>query len=809
MKRFVTILLLFTFAVGVSAQSLFKATSDTDNIGEILASANTGEGMYIVHANQDNEYAISYLQEELTRNLGLIPNMPLHGTNPDGEFAVNDALWLNNKLYVLGSYYINTNGKQSNVLFEYNGSTWNDVSDNDIKESGTLVKLLNHNGDLAVVGIFNNSTSNVRLLDNSTWTSLGGWATRNLNKDFITDALALNGQIYLSGMFTKKVGFGQYTSSTLVNGEWVSVNNPPFLYGSSFFASAGNTVILVGQPNSNSDYIKQFVGSGWDDISGGLENVKINKYYDVLSYQNNVYIAGDFEDNNTGRKFNLIYGNKDNWTLSTWAYTANAFNFGIGGESLYVIGDLSSFNLKSIAKLSYLGATITGNIYQDQNFNCNFDINELGVPHQALILNPGKIVMFTDADGYYQIPVQTGSYIITPLLPSKFETKCGFNRSVTIDENKNYHLADLAVSLAPDVVDFEVKGFLRNGYTLVPGAYNEVIIEATNVGTIDLRNAQIVVEMPDVWSSVNFTRAADLVEGNKFTWKLASLKIDEREQIRIYGTLKSDFEESAYILTYKGLLSNLQQDVSDDNNQETMKLNKGSDLPPVSKQCSSGKFFSEASPLSYHIRFVNTGTGEVDRIVVRDTFDADLYIDPIKGASWYTYPSHKSTLTIPPLVPTADGKYRYVFIWTFTDANLLDSSAGIDRCVGFTNVTFNLEKNRHPKGTELCNTAQVFFDNGEPMYTNEICTESALIGLEPEINADFIRIYPNPTSGSFVVENADQIAHQVVVYDQLGKLINRYEVNAFDKLSIHSANWAKGIYFIKVDGFKGHKLVLQ
>jgi len=68
-----------------------------------------------------------------------------------------------------------------------------------------------------------------------------------------------------------------------------------------------------------------------------------------------------------------------------------------------------------------------------------------------------------------------------------------------------------------------------------------------------------------------------------------------------------------------------------------------------------------------------------------------------------------------------------------------------------------------------------------------------IIGIEETISN--VRVYPNPTSGLFVVETAN--ANQIVVFDATGRIV--YNENITDsEVQIDLSNEANGLYFIKL-----------
>ncbi len=110
--------------------------------------------------------------------------------------------------------------------------------------------------------------------------------------------------------------------------------------------------------------------------------------------------------------------------------------------------------------------------------------------------------------------------------------------------------------------------------------------------------------------------------------------------------------------------------------------------------------------LNYHIRFQNTGTDTAFTVVVRDTLDSDLDIrDVVPGPS-----SHPYELTV------ANGN---VLEFTFNDINLVDSTTNEPLSHGFVFFDVALDRNL-AVGTEITNTAAIYFDFNVPIITNTV-----------------------------------------------------------------------------------------
>ncbi len=80
--------------------------------------------------------------------------------------------------------------------------------------------------------------------------------------------------------------------------------------------------------------------------------------------------------------------------------------------------------------------------------------------------------------------------------------------------------------------------------------------------------------------------------------------------------------------------------------------------------------------------------------------------------------------------------------------------------------------------------------------------KDTLTFLQPEnIECSKINIYPNPTNGSFTVENTSTEVYKILVFDIKGKLLMEV-VNCQYKMNLDISNYSSGIYIIRINGTK-------
>jgi len=191
--------------------------------------------------------------------------------------------------------------------------------------------------------------------------------------------------------------------------------------------------------------------------------------------------------------------------------------------------------------------------------------------------------------------------------------------------------------------------------------------------------------------------------------------------------------------------------------------------------------------LTYTIRFQNTGTAPAQNIYIIDTLDADL--------DWSSLTLVEATHNMQ-IVNLGNGVIRFEFpnIW------LADSTTNEAESHGHL-VYRIMESTSAHAGTEIENTAYIYFDWNTPIVTNTTYNINVIvIGGVEENGAAIAMVYPNPTTESLTISYDGKFDYQLV--DLSGRIISSGSGSDVETISISSA--AVGIYQLTVNGSKGN-----
>lgn len=192
--------------------------------------------------------------------------------------------------------------------------------------------------------------------------------------------------------------------------------------------------------------------------------------------------------------------------------------------------------------------------------------------------------------------------------------------------------------------------------------------------------------------------------------------------------------------------------------------------------------------LTYTIRFQNTGTAPAQDIYILDTLSTNL--------DWTTFemieashPMHVENL--------GNGILRFNFpqIW------LPDSTANEPESHG--HLVYRLKENAsNSEGTEIFNTAYIFFDWNDPIVTNTTYNINWSLGLH-EASAQS-NVYPNPFRQEITVR-AKSTIQAVSVSDMSGKQLFTQTADS-NELKLDLSAYSNGIYLLHIQTQSGNEM---
>jgi len=191
------------------------------------------------------------------------------------------------------------------------------------------------------------------------------------------------------------------------------------------------------------------------------------------------------------------------------------------------------------------------------------------------------------------------------------------------------------------------------------------------------------------------------------------------------------------------------------------------------------------APLTYTVRFQNTGTAPAARVVIRDTIDSDLRF----GSFTLIAASH----------PVIVELQAPEVVFSFNNIQLPDSLSDPQGSQGF--VTYRiLPVPDLPYGTHIFNTADIYFDFNPPIRTNTTENTIGMLSTENGTALPAIQLYPNPAAEYFRLVSAGKI-QSLEILNMQGQRV-RY-IQGWVPETISVSGLPAGLYFIRIQQAEG------
>jgi len=108
-----------------------------------------------------------------------------------------------------------------------------------------------------------------------------------------------------------------------------------------------------------------------------------------------------------------------------------------------------------------------------------------------------------------------------------------------------------------------------------------------------------------------------------------------------------------------------------------------------------------------------------------------------------------------------------------------------------------------PLGTQIQNTAHIYFDYNAPIVTNTTINEfTQTVSIKENKQLSSITIYPNPSTGKYYItlqETINSTQYNLEVYNLLGELILNQKIQS-QTTQIDLSQYPQGTYILKASG---------
>jgi uncharacterized repeat protein (TIGR01451 family) len=451
-------------------------------------------------------------------------------------------------------------------------------------------------------------------------------------------------------------------------------------------------------------------------------------------------------------------------------------------------------------------ANITGHIYKDLDNNCayaNTDWPTENIPVKVYNSQNNLLAMSYTVNGAYSFTLlQPDTFVVKiddVALPFSMDCGQANNQSVALDsanqtiQNINFPVVcDTAHDIKVNSVNSQGWVFPGQQHTLNTNITNNINWYNLNCNSINYSGTVAIdINGPITYVSPANNALTPTVNGNTFTYNITDFNTltpqsfglqfltdttaQANDQICVHveinpTPLDADTTNNVYDFCYQVVNS------YDPNMKEVYPVNV---LPGYDDW------------FTYTIHFQNTGNAPAFNIRLRDTLDANLDINTFEIRGY----SH-------PAIVSINGNNLTV---RFNNIMLPDSTTDYEGSMGYFQYRIKPLPNL-PLGTQIENTAYIYFDYNAPIITNTTQNNFQLVTDVKSIDAkesNFV-IYPNPSAGIYFIKDSRNI-QTVEVFNMMGELIlsqgNAKQINLSDN--------AKGIYVARINGAHVTKLIKE
>jgi len=197
--------------------------------------------------------------------------------------------------------------------------------------------------------------------------------------------------------------------------------------------------------------------------------------------------------------------------------------------------------------------------------------------------------------------------------------------------------------------------------------------------------------------------------------------------------------------------------------------------------------FNDIEPntaLEYTINFQNIGNAEAQNVIITDEISDLFIVSSLQPIAW----SHNFDLQIE----------DNLAVFTFYNIYLPGIEQDEQASQGFVRFRINQIENLSP-GTLIENSANIYFDNNEPIFTNVALNRIEIPDNVDENSRENYYLFPNPTKGLVHWNNAD--LELILVLSTMGDKVS-FDLNPADQL-VDLTSLSSGVYILEFKNKSG------
>lgn len=634
------------------------------------------------------------------------------GTGFEGE--VNDILRLPNGQFLVGGNTLNTyNGVNISNIVRLNADGTRDASFNPPFVGIEVIQILRQSdGKILLCGQLDNQGSLCQVMRLTSNGNIDGtFTTQNLSSSIDAIALQNDGKIIVTG-YTN--GCIRLNTNGTIDASFVL---SPALWGDAHSVTVlSNGKILLGGSNlylngGDSYNIARYNSNGTEDATfskplfPGSSTYNIEKI--LIQPDGKILMGGIFHQLDGFAVKELARLNVDG-TVDT---DFHAFD----NPQSYYNRHVNDFSLQQDGSIVCAGMNFFVNGYPVRKGICRLGNDTPGFPPVSLdflSVSPVSCSAFgtATAHGYDGPTPYTYQWLTTPasLQATKTFSQPGVYTCVVTDADGLKDTASLYISGPEFTTGFDLQAN-EVSTSFRPDYNSDVWIDAFNGGCVAATGQ--VKYLPDtLLSLISSNPAPDVTSGDTLIWNFTGITVSNP-----HLTIHLEFQVSqdaviGDVIDNELFISPITGDADTTNNYRyyTSPVINGYD-PNDKKVYPEGEciplYVDRSQPLTYTVRFQNTGNAEAINIVVEDTMDTDFSLSSLRVLG----KSH-------PMTVEPEGR---VIRFKFNNINLPDSTSNPSGSNGYVIFEIKPVANK-PFGTLVKNRGSIYFDSNPAIITNQV-----------------------------------------------------------------------------------------
>lgn len=446
--------------------------------------------------------------------------------------------------------------------------------------------------------------------------------------------------------------------------------------------------------------------------------------------------------------------------------------------------------------------TASGRLYADMNQNAVYDTGDYPIQYINILANPDNAFSHSFSDGTYTISFDetSATYEVFPQTIDHW--------GITTD-SVMYHVTSDTIPSNSNNLDF---GYYPIDYThnivsdLTGGSpqCNTVInywLTIRNEGSAP-SSGTIQLQLDDSVAYIGSDMTPVSINGQNINWNYSNLNYFQELLIKIQVQMPSfssigEELHSIYTVSVDSSGSNLFS-LSDTLNQTLLCAYDPNDKTAIPVgEGSNGSIPMETDWIDYTIRFQNTGNDTAVHVIIRDLIDSDL------DRTSFDFLASSFPVTI---TGDENGEMKFAFY----NIMLPDSATNELESNGFIRYKLRLKSNLIA-GTQIENTANIFFDQNPPIITNTTVHTLIDVAGTQNLQDNTLRIYPNPFSSGIITLTFTNMmnGYSIAMYTLTGTEVYYKENLSGKSHNIYVPGLAKGLYLIKVTNTQNGEFITE